>query len=69
MPFRPEAVGGDDCVPEVRLADFGSAFRQYQQINTARDYTAAYRYIRIMHTYIGICTTVCTSIDIILQVV
>lgn len=39
------AVGGDDCVPEVRLADFGSAFRQYRQISTARDYTAAYRYI------------------------
>lgn len=37
------AVGGDDCVPEVRLADFGSAFRQYRQISTARDYTAAYR--------------------------
>ncbi|CAM9735020.1 unnamed protein product [Pylaiella littoralis] len=44
--LKPEnimlAVGGDDCVPEVRLADFGSAFRQYQQISTARDYTAAY---------------------------
>lgn len=38
------AVDGDDCVPEVRLADFGSAFRQYRQISTARDYTAAYRY-------------------------
>eukprot|EP00903_Cladosiphon_okamuranus_P008825 g8452.t1 len=44
--LKPEnimlAVGGDDCVPEVRLADFGSAFRQYRQISTARDYTAAY---------------------------
>ncbi|CAB1111775.1 unnamed protein product [Ectocarpus sp. CCAP 1310/34] len=44
--LKPEnimlAVGGDDCVPEVRLADFGSAFRQYRQISSARDYTAAY---------------------------
>ncbi|CAM9428899.1 unnamed protein product, partial [Hapterophycus canaliculatus] len=44
--LKPEnimlAVGGDDCVPEVRLADFGSAFRQYRQIRLARDYTAAY---------------------------
>ncbi|CAM9946715.1 unnamed protein product, partial [Ectocarpus fasciculatus] len=44
--LKPEnimlAVGGDDCVPEVRLADFGSAFRQYRQISCARDYTAAY---------------------------
>ena len=37
------AAVGDDCVPEVRLADFGSAFMQHRQICTARDYTVAYR--------------------------
>lgn len=33
---------GDDCVPEVRLADFGSAFRQHRPLSSAKNCTIAY---------------------------
>lgn len=35
---------GEDYVPEVRLADFGSAFRQHGEVATARAFTRAYRW-------------------------
>lgn len=44
-PPRPPLISiavGDDCVPEVRLADFGSAFRQHRPLSGAKDCTLAY---------------------------
>ncbi|CAM9392460.1 unnamed protein product [Sphacelaria rigidula] len=43
--LKPENIMlavGDDCVPEVRLADFGSAFRQHRPLSGAKDCTVAY---------------------------
>jgi serine/threonine protein kinase len=44
--IKPENIilrhAGDGMVPEVKLADFGSAFSKHS-VTGARDYTAAYR--------------------------
>lgn len=44
--IKPENIllrnRGDSTIPEVMLADFGSAFSKHH-VTGARDYTAAYR--------------------------
>lgn len=45
---------GEDCVPEVRLADFGSAFVQPGAMASARAFTRAYRLVGITSDYFQI---------------